>query len=213
MRSTIILISGPSGSGKSSLSEALASTLIDTLGPDCINIIHEDNYYRDQNDKAFAERCEQNYDHPSAFEHELLLKQLQQLQTGQCVDMPIYDFSQHTRSDQVKTLTPSPIIIVEGILLMSQAQLRECSDLNIYVDTPMDICLIRRLERDIQQRGRDVASVLSQYQATVRPMAEAYILPSRQHADVVLSGTAKPGRSLALLRDHLINVVNTQAPS
>ncbi|WP_299973830.1 uridine kinase [uncultured Pseudoteredinibacter sp.] len=211
MRSTIILISGPSGSGKSSLSEALAASLSESQGPDCVNIIHEDNYYRNQNDKPFAERCEQNYDHPSAFEHELLLQQLQQLQAGHSVDMPVYDFSQHTRSDQVKTLKPCPIIIVEGILLLSQDKLRNFSDLNIYVDTPMDICLIRRLERDIQQRGRDMESVLSQYQATVRPMAEAYILPSRQQADVVLSGTAEPGRSLALLRDHLSHNVNTQA--
>lgn len=213
MRSTIILISGPSGSGKSTLSEALATTLSDSLGPDCINIIHEDNYYRNQNDKPFAERCEQNYDHPSAFEHELLLEQLQQLQSGQSVDMPIYDFCQHTRSDKIKTLQPSKIIIVEGILLLSQAKLRDFSDLNIYVDAPIDICLIRRLERDIHQRGRDMESVLSQYQATVRPMAEAFILPSRQHADVVLSGTSKPGRSLALLRDHLATVVGTQASS
>ena len=210
MSATIILISGPSGSGKSCFSETLEQELSKHHGPDCINIIQEDNYYRNQDDKPFAERCEQNYDHPSAFEYELLKQHLQQLQSGQEVEVPVYDFSQHTRSKAVTRLKPSPVIVVEGILLLSRPELRQASDLNLFVDTPLDICLLRRLERDIQQRGRDLASVLQQYQQTVRPMAEEYILPSRRHADMVLSGTNEPKRSIRPLCSHLSAIINAQ---
>lgn len=210
MSATIILISGPSGSGKSCFSQALEQELSTKHGPGCINIIQEDNYYRDQDDKPFAERCEQNYDHPSAFEYELLQKHLQQLLAGQSIDVPVYDFSQHTRSKDVTSLTPGPVIVVEGILLLSRPELRQISDLNIYVETPLDICLLRRLERDIQQRGRDLPSVLRQYQQTVRPMAEEYILPSRRHADMVLSGTNEPKRSIRPLCSHLSALINAQ---
>ncbi|MCV6625419.1 MAG: uridine kinase [Cellvibrionaceae bacterium] len=203
MNATIILISGPSGSGKSSISQALGEHIRREHGADCINIIQEDNYYRRQDHKAFAERCEQNYDHPSAFEHELLLQHLKQLQQGLPVQVPLYDFSQHNRSQHTQPLAAAPIILVEGIMLLSQAALRQHADLSIYVDTPMDICLIRRLKRDIQQRGRDMDSVLSQYQQTVRPMAEQYVLPSRQHADMVLSGTSELSDSLKQLTQQL----------
>lgn len=207
MTVTTILIGGPSGSGKSSISHKLQQQLQSQLGPDCINIIQEDNYYRDQSHLDFDTRCLQNYDHPDAFEYELLLQHLQQLQQGKSIDMPVYEFSQHTRSKTSTTINPSPILIVEGILLLSQDELRQFSDLSIYIDTPMDICLIRRLERDIQQRGRDMASVLSQYQQTVRPMAEAFVLPSRIHANMILSGVGDCEPGLEVLCSHLATLI------
>lgn len=183
-KTIIIGIAGASASGKT----LLANTLIEEIGSKRVIIISEDSYYRDQSDLSFEERTKANYDHPNAIEHDLLLKQLQQLQAGKTVKIPTYDYSQHTRSNITRTVTGSDhaIIVLEGILLFSDPELRDHMDIRIFMDTPLDICLVRRLKRDIIERGRSIQSVFDQYMQTVRPMYFQFIEPSKRYADIIV---------------------------
>lgn len=181
-KTIIIGISGASASGKS----LLAHTIIDELGSKQVAIIPEDAYYRDRTDLTFDERCKINYDHPDAFEHGLLIEHLTLLQEGKSVEIPTYDYSQHLRSHQTKQIGNHAIIVLEGILLLADEELRKLMDIKIFMDTPLDICLIRRLQRDVIQRGRSFESVLQQYQTTVRPMYQQFIEPSKKYADIII---------------------------
>jgi len=178
----IIGISGASASGKS----LLANTIIDEVGSKQVVIIPEDAYYRDRTDLSFDERCKINYDHPDAFEHDLLIEHLHQLQQGSPIDIPVYDYAQHLRSRDTRHIGKNTIIVLEGILLLADEKLRKLMDIKIFMDTPLDICLIRRLQRDVIQRGRSVESVLQQYEATVRPMYQQFIEPSKKYADIII---------------------------
>jgi uridine kinase len=178
----IIGIAGPTASGKS----LLAKTIVDELGSDEVAIISEDAYYRDQKHMTFEERTNTNYDHPNAFEHELLLEHLEDLRAGNGIDMPIYDFANHVRSDATTRIGSHHIIVLEGILLFADPKLRKIMDTRIFMDTPQDICLIRRLRRDILERGRSIECVMQQYEETVRPMYLQFIEPSKLHADVIV---------------------------
>ncbi|KAG5497696.1 hypothetical protein JKF63_03962 [Porcisia hertigi] len=155
-------------------------------GPDCVGLICEDYYYRDQSDISESERVFTNYDHPMSLEHDLLTRHLRELKAGNTVELPQYDYVHHTRSDKTVTMTPKSLLVVEGILLFTNAELRKEMDCLIFVDTPPDICLIRRIRRDMKERGRTFESVIEQYERTVRSMYFAHIEPSKKHADIIV---------------------------
>ena len=178
----IIGISGPSASGKS----LLANTIINELGSDRVAVISEDSYYKDLGNMPFEERVKINYDHPQALDHDLLIKHLKQLQQGSSVQVPRYDHTRHERLKETKTVGQHRIIVLEGILLFVEPELRDLMDIRIFMDTPLDICLLRRLRRDIVERQRSLESVLEQYHETVRPMYLQFIEPSKRYADIIV---------------------------
>ena len=183
MPETIIIgVAGPTASGKT----LLANTIVEELGSNQMTIISEDSYYKARPKLSYEERTKINYDHPDAFDNDLLCKHIEQLHEGKTVQIPIYDFSTHLRSDKTKEIAKQQIIVIEGILLFADPELREKLDICIYMDAPLDICLIRRLQRDINERGRSLEGVLNQYQETVRPMYLQFIEPSKKHADIIV---------------------------
>lgn len=180
----LIGIAGASGSGKTSI----ANGIIERLESDKAVIIQEDSYYKDLSEMPYEERVGRNFDHPDAFDHDLLTQHLLQLLNGRAVAHPVYNYELHTRSREIKTIEPDILIILEGILILSKAQLRELMNYRVFIDTPLDICFIRRLKRDLGERGRTVDSVIKQYTETVRPMYRQFIEPSKQYADILISG-------------------------
>ncbi|CAM42701.1 uridine kinase-like protein [Leishmania braziliensis MHOM/BR/75/M2904] len=203
MPCTVIGISGASGSGKSSLSTNIVSELMAHCGPVSIGVICEDFYYRDQSNIPESERAYTNYDHPKSLEHDLLTTHLRELKSGKTVQIPQYDYVHHTRSDTAVTMTPKSVLIVEGILLFTNAELRNEMDCLIFVDTPLDICLIRRAKRDMRERGRTFESVVEQYEATVRPMYYAYVEPSKVYADIIVPSWKDNSVAVGVLRAKL----------
>jgi uridine kinase len=179
----VIGIAGASGSGKS----LLANTIVQELGSDKVAIISEDSYYKDLKHLTLKQRAKVNFDHPDAFDHALLCKHLKKLKQGEAIDVPIYDFVTHTRSKNVRHITSDKsIIVLEGILLFVEPKLRDLMDMRIYMDTSLDIAFIRRLTRDVFERGRTMESVISQYETTVRPMFTKYVDPSKRYADIIV---------------------------
>ena len=191
----LVGVAGASASGKSLFAENLGQA----MSADSIQVISEDNYYRDQTSLSLEERELTNYDHPNALEHDLLHRHLEMLRDGQSIQMPSYDFTQHTRSDTTIEVRPTPIIVVEGIMLFTHKALREALDLKFFVDTPLDICLLRRLQRDTLERGRSVESVLSQYKRTVRPGYINFIAPTKEHADMIIPRGGKNAVAIELI--------------
>jgi len=181
-KTIVIGISGASGSGKS----LLANNIVNELGTDQVAVISEDSYYKDQSHLSFEARTSINYDHPNSIDHQLLTEHLNQLQRWESVDIPLYDHSQHIRKSQTKRVGQHRIIVLEGILLFVDPELRDKMNIKIYMDTSPDICLIRRLRRDIVERARTFDSVIEQYETTVRPMYLRFIEPSRLHADIIV---------------------------
>ncbi|MBA2650068.1 MAG: uridine kinase [Legionella sp.] len=178
----IIGISGPSASGKS----LLANTIVNELGSEQVVVISEDSYYKDNGHLPFAEREKINYDHPESFDHELLCEHLKLLRLGNSINIPIYSHSKHQRLTDTRTIGQHAIIILEGILLFSDKSLREIMDIRIFMSTPLDVCLMRRLKRDVVERHRSFESVVHQYETTVRPMYLQFIEPSSRYADVIV---------------------------
>ena len=199
-----IAIAGPSGSGKSLFSQTLLDELRAAAPNVRVALLKEDAYYRDQSHKTLDEREAVNYDHPDALEHELLSAHLQQLREGKAVDVPVYDYTVHTRAAEVERVEPAEVIIVEGILLLASEALRDSFDMRFYMDTALDICLLRRLDRDMRERGRSLESVVTQYQDTVRPMYYRYIRPSAEYADMVITGGGKNRVALDVVRSVLL---------
>lgn len=181
-KTIIIGISGPSASGKS----LLANTIVNELGSEHVVVISEDAYYKDNGDLPFSEREKINYDHPDSFDHALLCEHLRQLRDGLSVEIPIYSHSKHERATETRTVGKHAIIILEGILLFSDLELREIMDIRIFMSTPLDVCLLRRLKRDVVERHRTVESVVHQYETTVRPMYLQFIEPSSRYADLIV---------------------------
>ena len=177
----VIGIAGGSGSGKTTL----MNNLIEAFRED-VTILSHDNYYKRHDELTYEERCQLNYDEPAALETELMVRHLDQLRSGIAIDCPVYDFTVHNRSDKVKRIEPSRIIIVEGILIFENEALRDLMDIRIFVDTDADIRLCRRVKRDVNKRGRSLESVLQQYQETVKPMYEKYVEPSKKYANLVV---------------------------
>ncbi len=178
----ILGIAGPSASGKS----LLANTIVNELGSDQVVVISEDAYYKDNNHLGYAEREKINYDHPDSFDHALLCEHLKCLQNGQSVDIPIYSHSKHLRMPETRHIGRHTIIVLEGILLFSDKALRELMDIRIFMSAPLDVCLSRRLMRDVVERHRSFESVLHQYETTVRPMYLQFIEPSSRYADLIV---------------------------
>lgn len=201
----LIGIAGASGSGKTSI----ANSLIESIGSDKAVIIQEDSYYKDLSDLPYEQRVGGNFDHPDAFDHDLLAEHLLQLLNGETVSHPIYDYKLHTRSKETETVGPHVLIVLEGILTLNKARLRELMDLRIFVDTSPDICFIRRLKRDIAERGRTVDSVIRQYTETVRPMYLRFVEPSKRHADVLISGEEDNSESVDILTTRICTLLSS----
>ena len=180
-RPLVVGIAGGTGSGKTTVAHKLAASMPGR----CVTIEH-DAYYRDQAHLSFEDRTTINYDHPASLESSLLAEHLRELRAGRAVDIPIYDFATHTRRAETRHLEPARVIIVEGILVFTEATLRELMDIKIFVDTDADIRLIRRIRRDLEQRGRTFQSVRDQYYATVRPMHIEHVEPSKRWADLIV---------------------------
>jgi uridine kinase len=178
----VIGIAGGSGSGKTTV----AQEILQRVGPDRIAYIQHDSYYKDLTGLPPAQRAEVNFDHPNSLETELLTFHIQQLKQGHTIEVPIYDFSTHSRTDEAFTVNPRGVIIVEGILIFVEAALRSLFNVKLFVDTDADVRLIRRLQRDITERGRTAENVIKQYQSTVRPMHLEFVEPSKRYADVII---------------------------
>lgn len=204
----VIAIAGASASGKSLIANTIFDELCSELGTDQIGIISEDSYYRNQSHLSMDERVLTNYDHPKAFDHDLLCEHLKVLKNKQSVDIPVYSYTEHTRLAETKKLTPKKIIILEGILLLTDPNVREQIDASIFIDTPLDICFMRRLMRDIEERGRSMESVIEQYTKTVRPMFLQFIEPSKQHADLIVPRGGKNRIAADLLKSRIRYILN-----
>lgn len=181
-RPIIIGVTGGSGSGKTTVSRAIYNEL---KGKD-IQIITQDTYYNDQANMTMVERKKVNYDHPLAFDTDLLIEQLAALRNNQAIEMPVYDYKKYTRTNKTVHVEPTEIIILEGILILDDERLRDLMDIKVYVDTDDDIRLIRRIKRDMNERGRSLDSVINQYLATVKPMFHQFIEPTKRYADLIV---------------------------
>ena len=177
----VIGIAGGTGSGKTTLMDNLVSRFGDQ-----VTVLSHDNYYRCRDDMTMEERSKVNYDEPAALETDLMVRHLDALRRGETIECPVYDFSQHNRSDRTTTIVPKKVIIVEGILIFENEDLRNLMDIRIFVDTDADVRLCRRIARDVGERGRTLESVLDQYQTTVKPMHEKYVEPSKKYANLVV---------------------------
>jgi uridine kinase len=183
MKPYIIGIAGGSGSGKSTFAGRLKAAF-----PDQISLISCDNYYLPHDELPLEQRAHLNYDAPEALEFDLMVRHLEELKNGKPALCPVYDFTRHTRSDKVTEIEPRPIILIDGILIFHDTALRECMDLKIYVETDADERILRRAKRDMQERGRDLDSVIDQYLTTVKPMHNTYVNPTKVFADIILNG-------------------------
>lgn len=190
MSTLLIGIAGGTGSGKTTLTEHLARR----FGPD-ISVVHHDNYYKRQ-DCSYEERCLTNYDHPDAFDTDMMIKDLKALKRGEIIRCPVYDFSIHNRTDETVEVRPTKVVIVEGILIFQDPELRDLMDIKIFVETDADVRILRRALRDVEERGRSLESVITQYLTTVKPMHEQYVEPTRKFADIIV---LEGGRNLVAL--------------
>ena len=178
----LIGITGGTGSGKTTVAEAIHSA----FEGNSITMIMQDSYYKDQSHITFEERLKTNYDHPHSIDMDHLIRDLKSLMSGQSIDMPVYDFAEHTRKSETIRIVPTDIIIVEGILVLEDKNLRDLLDIKIYVDTDADIRILRRMQRDINERGRSMESVINQYLNVVRPMHEQFTEPTKRYADIII---------------------------
>ncbi|TYP92717.1 uridine kinase [Fodinibius salinus] len=203
MTPLIIGVAGGSGSGKTTVVEHI----IETIGAEDILLMQHDSYYRDLKHLPFEERTEQNFDHPSSLETELMIRHLKALKEGYQVKVPIYDFTKHIRKEETKLAKPKKIILIDGILIFSEQNLREQMDIKLYVDTDDDIRLLRRIQRDIVERDRKLENVLTQYEKFVRPMHLEFVEPSKRYADIIIPRGGKNEVALemvnALIQDRL----------
>lgn len=205
MNSPILIgIAGGSGSGKTTVAYALKKRQKEK-----ILIIEQDAYYKSRDDLNYEERCMLNYDHPSAFDTDLLCEHLTVLLSGCSIEKPIYDFGVHLRKEKTIKVMPCPIIILEGILVLESKRLRDLMDIKIYVDTDSDVRVLRRLKRDMRERDRTLESVIKQYLATVMPMHNAYVEPSKRHADIIIPEGGKNLVAIDILNSRLNLIKNS----
>ena len=206
MKPILIGIAGGSASGKTSIALKLKRTFDKT---NSVTIIREDDYYKDQSNMKFEERIETNYDHPFAFDHALLLEQLKDLVAGKTIEKPTYDYKIHTRSDVTEMVESADVIVLEGLFVLENENIRDMLDIKIYVDTPNDVRFIRRLLRDVDERGRTVQSVVNQYLSTVRIMHEQFVEPSKRYADVIIPEGGKNEVAIDLLTTKIASIIHT----
>ena len=174
-------IAGGTGSGKTTITRRI----LDEFGGD-VSVLYHDNYYKRHDDIPFPERKKLNYDHPNAFDTPLLVQHLDALRAGQAVECPIYDYTVHNRAAETTTVRPAKVIVVEGILIFAEPELRERLDIKLFVDTDADVRILRRIVRDVRDRGRDLESIVMQYLTTVKPMHEMFVEPSKRYADIII---------------------------
>lgn len=182
MTPIVIGVAGGSGSGKSTV----VRRIVESLGDDQVSVLEHDRYYRDRNDLRLEERAALNYDHPDALETDLLVRHVQTLRRGEAVDAPVYDFARHARTPDTRRIEPRRALIVEGILIFADPALRGLMDIKVFVDTDDDTRVIRRLQRDVAERGRTMESVIEQYLGTVKPMHLEFVEPSKRYADLIV---------------------------
>jgi len=206
-KQTIIAIVGASASGKSLFAQTIYDELLLELGENNIAIIKEDCYYRSQDHLSMEERSLINYDHPAAFEHELLADHLTQLSSQQAVEIPSYSYTVHTRLNETNSQNPAKVILVEGILLLEDQKLRDLFNIKIFMDIPLDVCLLRRIKRDMIERERNLESITQQYMETVRPMYYQYIEPSKAYADIIITQGGKNRMAIEVLKAKIRQLV------
>ena len=180
-RILVIGIAGGTGSGKTTLMKNLITEFSDV-----VTVLSHDNYYKRHDDLTYEQRCQLNYDEPAALETDLMARHLDILRRGEAIDCPVYDFTVHNRSDETIRITPKKVIIVEGILIFENKELRDLMDIKVFVDTDADVRLCRRIVRDVRERGRTLECVVDQYQTTGKPMHEQYVEPSKKYADIIV---------------------------
>ena len=195
---TIVGIAGGSASGRTTIVNKIKST----FGDDILVISH-DSYYKAHNDLSYDERSRLNYDHPESFDTERMIQDVKKLQNGEEIDIPVYDYTVHNRSDQTIHVKPKKVILIEGILILYDKALRDLMDIKVFVDTDADERLMRRITRDISERGRSVESVLRQYQETVKPMHEQFVEPSKKYADIIIPRGGENTTGITILQEHL----------
>ena len=196
-------IAGGSGSGKTTLANRLAAHFGDRL-----SLLRHDDYYKSQGALTLEERAALNFDHPDAFDTELLIRHLDELRLGHSVDCPVYDYSKHDRSDKVRTVAATEVIVLEGILIFENPEILRRLDIKIFVDTDADVRIIRRIKRDVRDRGRSLESVIAQYYATVKPMHEAFVEPSKRRADIIVPEGGKNPVVLEMITERIISHIN-----
>lgn len=203
METILIGIAGGSGSGKTTL----ADSLVNYFGEKGVSILRHDNYYKRLDAIPYEERAKQNYDHPDAFDTDLLCEHILDLKAGKPIDMPVYDYSVHNRSDKTIRVIPNPVIILEGILILAEPRLVDMMDFRIFVDTDADERILRRIIRDVNDRGRSLESVISQYRDTVKPMHDQFVEPSRRKANIIIPEGGRNEAAMKviveLIRSHL----------
>jgi uridine kinase len=188
-------ICGGTGSGKTTIARAI----VDAVGAERVVLVEQDSYYRNLADMPLDERHQANFDHPNAIDSDMLVNHLIRLKQGLTVEMPLYDFVTHTRSDEIEIIEPRPVVIVEGILIFAEPRVLDLLDVRVFVDTPGDIRLMRRLRRDINERGRTFERTMDQYERTIRPMHFEFVEPSKRHADIIIPEGGQFGVSVKFL--------------
>lgn len=196
----VIGIAGGSGSGKTTLTNQIAAQFLEQ-----VTVIKHDNYYKAHDDMDYDERSRLNYDHPNAFDTELMIEHLKALKQGKSVECPIYDYTIHNRSKDTITIAPNKVIIVEGILIFENKDLCDLMDIRIFVDTDADLRIIRRIQRDVMERARSLESVINQYLETVKPMHEQYVEPSKKNANVIVPEGGCNQAAMEMIRNHIKN--------
>ncbi len=204
----IIGVAGGSGSGKTTVTQQV----LGAIGPSMVSVVIQDNYYLDQSHLSPEERRKTNYDHPKAFDWPLLIAHIAALKNGEAIDMPIYDFAQDNRSPHTERLQPAAVIVIEGLFPLYDAALREMMSLKIFVDTDADVRFIRRLQRDIAERGRSTESVIEQYLSTVRLMHNQFIEPTKRYADIILPHGANVP-AVDMITTKVASLVRDEMPS
>lgn len=206
-RPVIIGIAGGSASGKTSVARRLVETFDDT---NTVTIIRQDDYYHDQSHMPFQERLKTNYDHPDAFDNDLLIKQIDDLAAGKAIEKPTYDYVNHTRSTITEVVNPCDVLILEGLFILEDDDIRERLDMKIYIDTDADVRFIRRLKRDVRDRGRTIESVCDQYMNTVRVMHEAFVEPSKRKADIIIPEGSHNEVAMDLLLTKISSIIDSK---
>jgi len=206
----IIGICGGTGSGKTTIARAI----VETVGAENVVLVEQDSYYRDLADMPLDERHQANFDHPDSLDSNLMVNHILRLKQGLPAEMPLYDFKTHTRTQNIEIIEPRPVVIVEGILIFSEPRVLDLLDVRVFVDTPDDIRLIRRLKRDHAERGRTYEHTMDQYARTIRPMHWEFVEPSKRHADVIIPEGAQMGVSVeflcSLVREKLVKEKQVQ---
>ena len=194
----IIGIAGGTGSGKTTITKKIVERFSDN-----VTVLYHDDYYKEQHALSYDERCKTNYDHPDAFDTDRFIADLDSLKDGNTVLSPVYDFTIHDRSELTKPVRPAPVIIVEGILIFADKRLTDRMDIKIFVDTDADVRILRRLSRDVKERGRSIDSVISQYLTTVKPMHEKFVEPSKKMADIIVLSGGRNAVALGLIMNRI----------